>query len=144
MIRNRDTGDANGTFGTWPEDDGSATYQTLEPAPGDELIPLGTYTLALRYSPHHGYAVFGYLDVPGHSDEEVHQGDTVTDTLGCTVLGLTRGVLHGVPAVLQSGVALDAFMAARGVPQYRTLTSPELVTAAAVPSFSLTITARPS
>ena len=129
MIRTRDDSTTARTFGTWPEDDGSVVYQTMEPGIGPELFSPGNFTLRLRYSPHHGHAVFGYKNVPGHQDEEVHAGNRVRDTLGCTILGMTRGTLGGEDAVLQSGVALDTFMAKRGCPEYRTLTSEALVDA---------------
>ena len=52
--------------------------------------------------------VWHVTDVPGRSGILWHAGNTVDDTLGCTLPGLTHGTLYGKPAVLSSGAGLNA------------------------------------
>lgn len=134
----RDDERADCTFGQFIDDDGTVECQTLEPpknhpVPGRRRIPAGVFTCRLRYSPAHGHAVYGYVDVPGFSDVEIHAGNELLDTKACTVVGATRGKLavNGqlLNAVLNSKPTLDAFMEARGCPEYKTLTSDSAVAA---------------
>lgn len=109
------------TYGVWSED-GTVRFQTLEPlAP----MPRGTYTWRLRYSPSHHYAVYGALQVPGHSNIECHPGNTYHDTEDCVLPGDTRGGLvvagERCDAVLHSRDTFAAFMANMGVPNYKDL-----------------------
>ena len=115
--------------------DSSPTFDTLEPgannnAPGRSSIPARAYRYRLRFSPIHGKALYGALNVPGRSDVEIHSLnwvkspiDGTPQTEGCQGLGKSRGVLDGCDAILESGDALDEFMAAQGVPNYKELTT---------------------
>ena len=113
---------ANATFGTLavPQPpDAPLALDTLEPL---ACIPPGTYAFVRRLSPRLKYTVWTCADgVPGYSDIEIHIGNFARDTEGCTLLGLTRGLLgpltvNGVdsvePAVLKSQAAFLSFMAA--------------------------------
>ena len=141
MIRYREPPTPDGTFGTFPEDDFSETYQTLEPG-DDELIPAGTFTMLLVYSPGQGHAIYEYQAVPGHSHELIHSlnvwklwnGDEQSE--GCTGVGDSRGPVEiewkgdtrTYPhAIRNSRATLNRFMARRGCPNFRDLTSPEAV-----------------
>ena len=128
--------------------DSSPTFDTLEPgannnAPGRSSIPARAYRYRLRFSPIHGIALFGALNVPGRNDVEIHSLNWVVnpetekrETEGCQGVGHDRAVLEGEDAIEHSRQALDEFMAAQGVPNYR-----ELTTAASVFAF---IDAHPS
>lgn len=128
MRLQRDSQDAARTFGTMAREDGTVECQTIERpwldnANGVSCIPAGAYTCALRFSPHHGFAVFGVEHVPNRSDIEIHAANLPTQLLGCIALGESRGPLNGQDAVLASQAAVDVFMAARGCAGYRELTS---------------------
>jgi len=106
--------------------------RTLEPKCP---VPCGLYTARLRFSASHGYAVFGLLNVPGHSDIEIHSGNTCEDTKGCILLG--DKVSGGFPVhdalrfpgctellgVENSRNTLCSFMSLLGVPNYKSLFS---------------------
>lgn len=158
MIRYREPSTPDGTFGTWPEDDGSETYQTLEPG-DDTMFDDGTYLCRARFSPKHKELVYGYENVPDHNNEEIHSLnvwkliDGTEQSEGCTGVGDSRGPceINGVTyphAILNSRATLDRFMARRGCPEYKTLNTPELCDAwiAAHPdlaTFSLTVARTP-
>jgi hypothetical protein len=158
MIRYREASTPDGTFGIWPEDDGSETYQTLEPG-DDTMFTAGTFTMRARFSPKHQELVFGYLNVPGHDNEEIHSlnvwklANGTEQSEGCTGLGDKRGPVNidGVDyphAILNSRATLDRFMARRGCPEYKTLNTQALCDAwiAAHPDlaeFSLTVVPAP-
>ena len=144
MIVQRDSQDAVRTFGVMFTDDGTKECETIEKpwdnnAPGTSCIPAGSYTARLRYSPHHGFAVFGLVDVPNRSDIEIHAANLASQLLGCIALGESRGQINGVDAVMASQHAVDTFMAARGCAEYRDLRSDQAVTNADVPDFTLTV-----
>jgi hypothetical protein len=87
----RDLEKVDCTFGTF-RNAGVVECQTLEPPsahpmPDRRRIPAGRYLARLRYSPAHGYAVYGYVNVPGFSDVEIHPGNDVLDTKACTLVG---------------------------------------------------------
>lgn len=42
-----------------------------------------------------------------HAAMLIHAGNRIRDSLGCTLVGLTRGKLGGEPAVLQSRLAME-------------------------------------
>ena len=79
----------------------------------DEANP---YYECVRYnSPKHGWTfVIQRPTTPyyvgSHSFLEFHAGNTVEDTLGCTVMGSTRDKLKGERAVLNSGNTFKKFM----------------------------------
>ena len=116
------------TLGTFVNETGDVECQTLEPSkthpvPGRRCLPPDTYLVYLRFSPERGHAIYGYEDTHGFSDVEIHSGNDELDTRACTIVGTERGTLSGMHAVLNSRVALDAFMTARGCPNYTALTS---------------------
>lgn len=115
-------------------EDGSVECQTIERAWADNqqgmsCIPAGTYPCSLRFSPHHGFAIFGVDAVPSRSDIEIHAANLPSQLLGCIALGESRGTLNGQDAVLASQAAVDTFMAARGVAGYRDLSTDALTRA---------------
>lgn len=134
MILQRDSQDTWASFGTMHTDAGTVECQTLERPwignhQGISCIPAASYTCSLRFSPHHGFAVFGVDDVPDRSDIEIHAANLPTQLLGCIALGQSRGTLDEHPAIMASQAAIDAFMTARGCAEYRTLTTDALVQA---------------
>lgn len=131
MKLHRDKQDANGTLGVWSNDHGVRMFDTIEP---EHPMPAGTYRVRLRYSPSHGYAVPGWLDVPGHQDIEMHPGNTTADTRDCVCPGDRRGAVMGSdgvvrPGVLNSRVTFAAFMRSTGVPDYTSLANWDAVRA---------------
>lgn len=134
MILQRDSQDSGRTYGTMARDDGTVECQTIERPwlnnqHGVSCIPAGLYPCTLRFSPHHGFAVYGVENVPNRSDIEIHAANLPTQLLGCVALGESRGTLNGQDAVLASQAAVDVFMAARGCAEYRNLTSATLTEA---------------
>lgn len=134
MILQRDSSNADRTFGTMARDDQRVECQTIERPwldnqNGVSCIPVGTYRCSLRFSPHHGFAVFGVDAVPNRDDIEIHAANLPSQLLGCIALGESRGALNGADAVLASQAAVDAFMRARGCGEYRSLTTQALTDA---------------
>ena len=114
----RDDQNAERSYGTIQHDgeDTTIVCQTLELPWRDNAhdvscIPAGTYAVKLQFSPKHDRMLYHLQDVSGRGDVEIHIGNTVKDTLGCILLGESRGALDGVDAVLASHEAFDAFMA---------------------------------
>lgn len=92
---------------------------TYESAPGvgdwAPKVPAGEYVAALgTHALHDGVPFQAYMlnEVPGHEGILIHPGNTENDSEGCILIGSTRGVLDGLPAVLQSRECFDQFMAA--------------------------------
>jgi len=82
----------------------------LENAPDVSSIPAQQYTCRRHSSPRHGEC-FKIMDVPERTDVLIHKGNTISDTLGCPVLGSSHGALtEGDRAVLNSGAAFRRFM----------------------------------
>jgi Family of unknown function (DUF5675) len=113
MKLQRDTQNATCTLGKLSD---GFDCETLEPP---HPMPAGTYPVALRYSPSHGYAVPGFSNVPGHSNIEIHPGNTAADTLDCVLPGDSRGE----NAVQNSRATFARLMTALGVPNFKALTS---------------------
>jgi hypothetical protein len=72
-------------------DDAFQCY-TLEPTShrqdGECLaIPSGTYEVVMYDSPHFGFKVPLYVNVPGHTFVEMHPGNCSRDTHDCTCVG---------------------------------------------------------
>lgn len=112
------------TFGVFSDDAGGFTCQTAEPR---YPMPAGKYRVRLRYSPSHGYCVPGWLNVPGHSDIEMHSGNTIADTKNCVLPGEGRSEsVEGSdhikrPGVTSSRDCFKRFMTFIGCPGYRDL-----------------------
>lgn len=86
---------------------GGVVLQTLED-PRD-LIPAGEHECTKSWYYRGEYATYE-IHVPGRSRILFHRGNTHRDTEGCVLVGMTRGMLHGEPAVLGSRQAFAAFM----------------------------------
>lgn len=97
----------NGTFGEWFINDKFFCHTLERPADGDHpCIPAGTYECNRFHSPRNGLCWL--LDnVPGRSMIEVHSSNVYTQLLGCIAPGMTLGVFGGLPAVLQSKLAMQ-------------------------------------
>jgi hypothetical protein len=106
-----------GTFGllTFPTE--GLSFHTAElpwrgNKPGESCIPAGTYQVTWDTAG----AVIGYLlrDVPGRGEIQIHVGNWAgdvrkglrSDSKGCILLGLSRSVLQGQPAVGRSELAI--------------------------------------
>ena len=79
---------------------------------GVSRIPAGTFRTFRRYSETRKREVFEVSHVPGRAAILIHAGNTVADTEGCILVGQAEGDLVGVPAVLKSKPAFEAFMTA--------------------------------
>lgn len=69
---------------------GTFLVYTLEPSqvnPDHPAIPAGNYRMVLGWSNHFKRNVPHILDVPGRLYIEIHPGNSVEDTEGCTLVG---------------------------------------------------------
>lgn len=89
------------------------SFHTLEPPWRDNqrdrsCIPAGTYEAVFLPQSDSGKFrnVYELQAVPERSDILIHSGNVVADTRGCLLIGLSRGIQEGQPAVLDSRVAL--------------------------------------
>ncbi len=100
---------ANGTLGTWYDENGDEMCKTCErPSMGPHpCIPAGTYTCQ-KYSSENHPNVWEVTNVPGRTAILIHNGNTENDSLGCILVGDEWGEINGLPAVLHSNVTLDA------------------------------------
>lgn len=73
-------------------------------------IPVGEYLCRPRRFYHGGYDTFEITNVPDREYILIHRGNTVHDTEGCVLLGLTVGLLGPRLAVLNSKAAHTDFM----------------------------------
>ena len=84
--------------------------------PNVSCIPVGIYTVCLRYSPKYDN-VYHVANVQGRSYILFHQGNFCgdltlgfrTNVQGCILLGFRRGKLYGQQAVLASRLARKRF-----------------------------------
>lgn len=111
----------NGTFGILTLKNGFDCH-TLE-LPWREnkrrlsCIPPGKYEAILHRSPKFGNTVW-VQDVPGRSEILIHSGNFAgdrhkglrTDVDGCILVGKSKGMLFGQPAVLASRLALNELL----------------------------------
>ena len=81
----------------------------LNNADNVSCIPNGRYTCIKHNSPTHGQ-VWQLNDVPERDNVQIHAGNTMSDTLGCILLGQYFGKLRGGRAVLNSGATYRKFM----------------------------------
>ena len=110
---------AFGQFGVLKDEQGRFVAHTLEHAYPviDQYcpkVPEGVYTCLLgmhQLSTGPAFPAYELQNVPNHSGILLHPGNTQGDSHGCILLGAQRGNLSGVPAVLDSKVAFNAFMA---------------------------------
>lgn len=77
--------------------DGKFFYYTLELPWRDNkedisCIPLGIFTVELRWSPRFERKVPWILNVPERKDAEIHIGNFPSNTHGCVLVGLRKGV----------------------------------------------------
>jgi hypothetical protein len=95
--------------------DGHKFFTLEEPwkdnKPSVSCIPVGEYQVApwnwagdkrFKYS-----RTWQVLNVPKRSGILIHSGNTIKDTRGCVLIGNKRGWLDGLPAVLESKLALN-------------------------------------
>lgn len=81
-------------------------------------IPAGTYRCEVSYSNHMKKNLYHVLNVPDRTTVMIHNGNyggqeskgLKSDILGCILLGESEGKLNGQEVVLDSVVALTAFM----------------------------------
>ena len=73
-------------------------------------IPEGVYQCELRYSPKHGRFVYWIMGVPDREDVEIHIGNFVQNTLGCVLVGTSRGD----NVIFKSQLAFRKFMSHMG------------------------------
>ncbi|BCS88894.1 DUF5675 family protein [Pseudodesulfovibrio sediminis] len=107
----------DGTFGVLRLD-GRVLCVTLEPPDkGNKrdvsCIPAGEYVCRRVESPTFG-TTFEVTDVPNRSHILFHQGNVVSDTHGCVLLGTRFGTLGKERGVLQSRNAFHAFLSRCG------------------------------
>lgn len=94
----------NGTFGVLILDN-SPVLVTLEPS--EPIIPADhTYQVIPHDSPAHPHT-WEISNVPGHTAVLIHNGNTTRDTEGCILVGLGFGQVGGVPAIINSDLALQ-------------------------------------
>ena len=72
-------------------------------------IPEGVYDLQRIHSPKFGWT-YEVKDVPGRSEIIIHQGNTLTHTSGCILVGKRWGRLEERPAVLSSREGMKRFL----------------------------------
>ena len=81
-------------------------------------IPAGTYRCEVSYSNHMNKDLYHVLNVPDRTTVMIHNGNYAgqenkglkSDVLGCILLGDSEGKINGQEVVLDSVVALTAFM----------------------------------
>lgn len=71
-------------------------------------IPPGEYICRWQRSPKYGWC-YEVTNVPNRSRILIHNGNVAKHTKGCLLLGRTRGILKGQPAVLTSKPTLRKF-----------------------------------
>ena len=109
--------------------DGTWLCYTLEDAiregpkvPGETAIPAGRYQIRVTYSQRFKAVLPLLVDVPGFEWILIHAGNTAEDTEGCILVGMIRDQHR----VLQSRLALGAFIGALELPAWITIENPPL------------------
>lgn len=88
---------------------------------GETAIPSGTYRLVIDWSNRYGRKMPHVLDVPGFDGIRIHAGNTAVDTLGCILLGKTKGT----DSIGQSKMAFEEFYRKLDAAKEATLTIQE-------------------
>lgn len=70
-------------------------------------IPEGEYKVVQNRYYNGGYESVEITPVPNRTEIQVHIGNTIRDIDGCIVVGLNKGTLYGLPAVLSSTPAFE-------------------------------------
>lgn len=72
-------------------------------------IPEGEYQVSYLAKSNSGKyrRVYHVRDVPDRAGILIHSGNTTRDTKGCILVGMKMGTLAGLPAILQSKIALQ-------------------------------------
>ncbi len=85
---------------------GNAVFDCYALEDSTKCPPVGVYPLVREYSPHFKRDLYELKDVPGHSEMKYHNGNTLTDTEGCPLLGANyiNATVNG------SVLALNKFM----------------------------------
>ncbi len=118
LLERTDTG-PNGTFGVlitagWEFACFTVELPWLDNQRDVSCIPEGLYECrpwdSVRFSP--SYIL---MDVPVRSHILIHSGNTIHDIRGCIAVGTDRGVVHGLPAVVNSQVAMRELRLAQGM-----------------------------
>ena len=73
-------------------------------------IPAGWYPARKRQSPKYGHHWI-LQGVPGRDMILIHAGNTINDIEGCILVGSKRGMLKGLPAVLNSRATMGMLRA---------------------------------
>lgn len=100
----------NGTFGALKLN-GESLCITCEPPWDDNqhgisCIPEGTYHCVKHNSTAHP-DTWAVTNVPNRTSILIHSGNTIKDTQGCILVGKSYGELGGLPAVLDSRLAMN-------------------------------------
>lgn len=107
-IIKRNNSSDNGTFGEFIIDGEHFCWTLERPETGDHpCIPKGTYPCNWFDSPHNDWCYLLEGTEP-RTMIEIHRANIYTELRGCIALGLTLGTYKDLPAVLQSGKALEA------------------------------------
>lgn len=125
-VLQREASTDSGTYGILTLPDGTS-FQTLElpwraNAEGKSCIPPGTYKVETRNSPKFGPGVYEVKGVSGRSAILIHSGNSAgntdkgqkSDVQGCILLGMSRGVVGGQAAVIESKAAVASFQQKMG------------------------------
>jgi hypothetical protein len=108
----RDASSTNGTLGEMFNPDGTHLCYTcelpwLDNAPDTSCIPTGTYGCVPHDSPAHPNT-WELQNVPDRDSVLIHNGNAAKeDSKGCILVGNSRGVVNGFPAVLNSVATLN-------------------------------------
>lgn len=73
---------------------------------GETAIPSGTYKVILTFSNHFKRLLPLLVNVVGYEGVRIHRGNTAKDTLGCVLVGFSKGI----DQISQSAVAEEALM----------------------------------
>lgn len=91
-------------------------YRGQDPAnkiKGRTCIPCGTFLLSIDFSPKFG-VLMPHIHGPGldgfWSGLRIHPMNTELDTEGCTGVGARRGIINGLPAILDSRITYNQLM----------------------------------